>query len=164
MVDDNSSTTNGTGDGRGKGRGSGWGRLLSRLERQGDGDDVSELLPGIVIRDGRIAPGPSAKDPSTWVELAKFVLAAGKLLYAVMKDVRVPLRGKLVAGAAAAYAVSPVDVVPDVIPTAGYIDDVVIVVGALRYLADLAGPGVLREHWTGSDEGFALLMGLVGRD
>lgn len=121
-------------------------------------------MPGIVIRDGRIAPGPSAKDPSTWIELAKFAMAAGKLLYSVMRDVRVPVRGKVVAGAAAAYAMSPIDVVPDFIPTAGYVDDVFVVVGALRYLADLAGPGILAEHWRGSDEGFALLMGLVGRE
>lgn len=141
---------------------SGWARLVSRMEREGGDEGPRELLPGIVIRDGRIAPGPSASDPNTWVELAKFVLAAGRLLYAVMRDPRVPVRGKVVAGAAAAYAMSPIDVVPDFVPSSGYVDDVFVIVGALRYLTDLAGYDVLQEHWTGSDEGFALLLGLVG--
>lgn len=142
---------------------SGWARLVSRMEREGGVDDgPRELLPGIVVRDGRIAPGPTASDPSTWVELAKFVVAAGRLLYNVMRDPRVPVRGKVVAGAAAAYAMSPIDVVPDFVPTSGYVDDVFVIVGALRYLTDLAGYDILREHWTGSDEGFALLLGLVG--
>lgn len=141
---------------------SGWARLVSRMERDRDDDGEVELLPGVVIRDGRIAPGASAADPATWVELAKFVVAAGRLLWSVMRDPRVPVRGKVVAGAAAAYAISPIDVVPDFIPGGiGYADDVFVIVGALRYLADLTGSEVLREHWVGSEEGFELLMSLV---
>ncbi|HKJ54904.1 MAG TPA: DUF1232 domain-containing protein [Nitriliruptoraceae bacterium] len=140
---------------------SGWARLVSRMEREGE-DGEYELMPGIVVRDGRIAPGANATDPTTWVELAKFVGAAGRLLWSVMRDPRVPVRAKVVAGAAAAYAISPIDVVPDFVPTAGYVDDVFVIVGSLRYLANLSGYEVLREHWSGSDEGFAILMGLVG--
>lgn len=141
---------------------SGWARLVSRMERDSDDYDEVELLPGVVIRDGRIAPGASAADPATWVELAKFVAAAGRLLWSVMRDPRVPVRAKVVAGAAAAYAISPIDVVPDFIPGGiGYADDVFVIVGALRYLADLTGSEVLQEHWVGSDEGFVLLMSLV---
>ncbi len=141
--------------------GSGWAHLVSKMDREGE-DGEYELIPGIIVKDGRIAPGPNAKDPTTWVELAKFVGSAGRLLWSVMRDPRVPVRAKVVAGAAAAYAISPIDVVPDFVPTAGYVDDVFVIVGSLRYLANLAGYDVLREHWTGSDEGFALLMGLVG--
>lgn len=159
---DNKGTGRTSANGRSSRDTTGWARLVSRMEREGGDDAPRELLPGIVIRDGRIAPGPSASDPSTWVELAKFVMAAGKLLYSVMRDPRVPVRGKVVAGAAAAYAMSPIDVVPDFVPTSGYVDDVFVIVGALRYLTDLAGYDVLREHWVGSDEGFALLLGLVG--
>lgn len=140
---------------------SGWAHLVSKMDRVG-GDGEHELIPGFIVRDGRIAPGPDAKDPTTWVELAKFVGSAGQLLWSVMRDPRVPVRAKVVAGAAAAYALSPIDVVPDFVPTAGYVDDVFVIVGSMRYLANLTGYEVLRELWTGSDEGFALLMGLVG--
>ena len=37
------------------------------------------------------------------------------------------MAAKLVAGAVAAYALSPVDLIPDFIPILGYLDDLVIV-------------------------------------
>jgi uncharacterized membrane protein YkvA (DUF1232 family) len=142
----------------GSNNGTGWGRLVSRLERE-DG----ELLPGIVVRDGKIAPGPGAADPTNWVSVGKFAIAAGRLLWSLLRDERVPVRGKIVAGAAAAYAISPIDLVPDFVPGRGYIDDVVVVVTALRYLTDVAGNDLLREHWTGTQDGLDLLLDMVAR-
>lgn len=52
-------------------------------------------------------------------EIVALWLAAG--------DPRVPLAAKLVAGGVAAYALSPVDLIPDIIPVLGYLDDLVIV-------------------------------------
>ena len=43
------------------------------------------------------------------------------------RDPRVPWYAKLVAGATAAYALSPIDLIPDFIPVLGYVDDLVIV-------------------------------------
>lgn len=43
------------------------------------------------------------------------------------RDPRTPLRFKLMAGGLAAYAFSPVDLIPDVIPVLGLVDDAVIV-------------------------------------
>jgi uncharacterized membrane protein YkvA (DUF1232 family) len=40
---------------------------------------------------------------------------------------RTPLAAKVVAGAVAAYALSPIDLIPDFIPILGYLDDLVIV-------------------------------------
>jgi uncharacterized membrane protein YkvA (DUF1232 family) len=40
---------------------------------------------------------------------------------------RTPMAAKLVAGAVAAYALSPIDLIPDFIPVLGYLDDLVIV-------------------------------------
>jgi uncharacterized membrane protein YkvA (DUF1232 family) len=61
-----------------------------------------------------------------------------------------------------AYVASPIDFVPDFIPGVGQADDLVLLVGAVRYLARVAGYEKLREHWTGSDDGFALLLVLAG--
>ena len=48
-------------------------------------------------------------------------------LWIAARDPRVPLASKLVAGAVAAYALSPIDLIPDVIPVIGYLDDILIV-------------------------------------
>ncbi len=48
-------------------------------------------------------------------------------LWIAARDPRVPLTAKLVAGAVAAYALSPIDLIPDFIPVLGYLDDLVIV-------------------------------------
>ncbi len=141
-------------------------RLRSKLDDVGmllaDGEE-RELLPGIVIDpDGRIALGDNAGHPATWLELAKFLGHAGRLLWAMARDDRVPRTAKVVAGLAAAYVISPLDLVPDFIPTLGHIDDIYLVVRALRYLVDSAGYEVVVDLWEGSDEGLALLMGLVG--
>lgn len=127
-----------------------------------DGEE-RELLPGVVIDpDGRIALGDTATQPATWLELAKFLGHTGRLLWALARDARVPRTAKVVAALAAAYVVSPLDLVPDFIPTVGRIDDIYLVVRSLRYLVDSAGYDVVRDLWEGSDEGLALLLGLVG--
>jgi len=48
-------------------------------------------------------------------------------LYIAARDPRVPWYVKLAAAAVAAYALSPIDLIPDFIPVLGYLDDVIIV-------------------------------------
>jgi uncharacterized membrane protein YkvA (DUF1232 family) len=48
-------------------------------------------------------------------------------LWLAARDPRVPLRAKLVAGAVAAYALSPIDLIPDFIPILGLLDDLLLV-------------------------------------
>jgi uncharacterized membrane protein YkvA (DUF1232 family) len=48
-------------------------------------------------------------------------------LWLAARDPRVPWYAKAVAGAVAAYALSPIDLIPDFIPVIGYLDDLVIV-------------------------------------
>ena len=47
-------------------------------------------------------------------------------LWLAARDPRVPWYAKAVAGAVAAYALSPVDLIPDFIPVLGYMDELVI--------------------------------------
>ena len=44
----------------------------------------------------------------------------------VLRHPRTPRVAKLLLGAAIAYAVSPIDLIPDFIPVVGYLDDLVI--------------------------------------
>ncbi|MBX7458885.1 DUF1232 domain-containing protein [Qipengyuania sp. 1NDH17] len=48
-------------------------------------------------------------------------------LWLAARDARTPLVAKLLAGAVAAYALSPIDLIPDFIPVLGLLDDLLIV-------------------------------------
>ncbi|TWS94996.1 YkvA family protein [Reyranella sp. CPCC 100927] len=48
-------------------------------------------------------------------------------LWLAARDPRVPWYAKAVAGAVAAYALSPIDLIPDFVPVLGYLDDLIIV-------------------------------------
>lgn len=57
---------------------------------------------------------------------------AGKLktdlpaLFLALKDRETPMLAKVLAGITVAYALSPVDLIPDFIPVLGYLDDVIL--------------------------------------
>ena len=48
-------------------------------------------------------------------------------LYVAARDSRTPVIAKVVAGLVAAYALSPIDLIPDFIPVLGQVDDLIIV-------------------------------------
>ena len=85
-----------------------------------------------------------------------------KLLVRLAKDPRVPLRPKVFAAAAAAYTISPIELVPDFIPIVGRIDDIVIIALVLDHLIQESGVSVLREHWDGPDEVLSVMVDVVG--
>jgi uncharacterized membrane protein YkvA (DUF1232 family) len=133
---------------------------------------VSEPTPAEVPADDEPAPTPgraaSPVDPwrpTRWSREAIALLPdLARLLRALVADPRVPRRAKLVAAAAAGYVASPVDLLPDVIPTLGGVDDLVVVLGAVRYLVATAGYDLVRELWTGNDAGFSMVIVLTGVD
>ena len=64
----------------------------------------------------------------------------------ILADPRTPRLTKILLGSAVAYAVTPVDIIPDFIPVVGYLDDAIIV-PALVYLALKTIPKpLLEEH------------------
>jgi uncharacterized membrane protein YkvA (DUF1232 family) len=48
-------------------------------------------------------------------------------LWLAARDPRTPWHAKLAAASVAAYALSPIDLIPDFIPVVGYLDDLIIV-------------------------------------
>ncbi|PBC05681.1 YkvA family protein [Mesorhizobium sp. WSM3860] len=66
-------------------------------------------------------------------------------LWLAARDPRVPWYAKVVAGAVAAYALSPVDLIPDFIPIIGYLDDLVIVPLGILLAVKLVPAGLMRE-------------------
>jgi uncharacterized membrane protein YkvA (DUF1232 family) len=72
-----------------------------------------------------------------------------KLLYGLMRDMRVSNVDKLLVGAAIAYTLMPMDLIPDFIPFLGEVDDVFFIVTALQRLITNAGRRVVLDHWVG---------------
>lgn len=60
------------------------------------------------------------------------------------------------------YLLSPVDLVPDVLPVVGYADDAVLVAWVLRSVVRRAGDAALTRHWPGTPAGLAVVRRLAG--
>jgi uncharacterized membrane protein YkvA (DUF1232 family) len=67
-------------------------------------------------------------------------------LYLASRDPRVPWPAKLVAALTVAYALSPIDLIPDFIPVIGYLDDLVLIPLGLALAIRLVPPFLLAEH------------------
>lgn len=74
-------------------------------------------------------------------ERARALKREAIVLWLAARDPRTPFAAKLLAGLVAAYALSPVDLIPDFIPVLGLLDDLVIVpLGAWAVLRMLPAP------------------------
>ena len=71
-------------------------------------------------------------------------------LYLAARDPRVPWYAKAVAACVAAYALSPIDLIPDFIPVLGYLDDVILVPLGVALAIRLVPPALLEEHRQGA--------------
>ncbi len=60
------------------------------------------------------------------------------------------------------YLMSPIDLVPDVLPVIGYADDVVVVAWVLGSVVRRAGAAALQRHWPGTPAGLAVVTRLAG--
>jgi uncharacterized membrane protein YkvA (DUF1232 family) len=67
-------------------------------------------------------------------------------LWIAARDSRTPALAKLVAAIIAAYALSPIDLIPDFIPVVGYLDDLLIVPFGI-FLAVRLIPRLLMEEY-----------------
>ena len=66
-------------------------------------------------------------------------------LYLVARDPRVPWYVRLFVAAVVAYALSPIDLIPDFIPILGYLDDLILVPLGLALAVRMVPPHVLAE-------------------
>jgi uncharacterized membrane protein YkvA (DUF1232 family) len=66
-------------------------------------------------------------------------------LYLAAGDPRVPWYAKVVAVSVAAYALSPIDLIPDVVPVIGYLDDILIVPVGILLAVKLVPAELMRE-------------------
>lgn len=66
-------------------------------------------------------------------------------LWLAARDPRVPWGAKLLAGGVAAYALSPIDLIPDFVPVLGLLDDVLIVPAGIWLCLRLIPPPVMAD-------------------
>jgi uncharacterized membrane protein YkvA (DUF1232 family) len=72
-----------------------------------------------------------------------------KLLYRLFKDARVPTAEKALLVGAIIYVISPLDLIPDVIPFIGEVDDLYLVALTVIRLLNRAPDTAIRQHWDG---------------
>jgi uncharacterized membrane protein YkvA (DUF1232 family) len=121
-----------------------------------------------------VAVGAAA---ALWGAVAALLVAAGRreearalaglvpdclvLLRRLLGDERVPRRRKLLLVALLGYLALPFDLIPDLIPVAGQLDDVIVVALVLRHVLRGAGPELVREHWPGPEASLRLVLRLA---
>lgn len=92
-----------------------------------------------------------------------------RLVWGLARDVRTPVGLKILLGAAITYVVTPVDLIPDVVPILGHADDLTVLLLVLDVFISNAPAAVREEHLararTGTatlDEDLAQLRSLLG--
>ena len=78
----------------------------------------------------------------TWARALKRNIA---VLALAARDPAVPLAAKLLAGAVAAYALSPIDLIPDFIPVLGLLDDLLLLPAGIWLVLRMIPPEVLAD-------------------
>jgi len=66
-------------------------------------------------------------------------------LYLAARDPRTPWHAKVAAACVAAYALSPIDLIPDFIPIVGYLDDLIIVPVGIWFVVRLIPAALMTE-------------------
>ena len=81
-----------------------------------------------------------------WREQARKLKQDVVAIALAMRDPRVPWYAKALGACIVAYALSPIDLIPDFIPVVGYLDDLVLVPLGLFLLLRLIPAPVMAEH------------------
>ena len=83
-------------------------------------------------------------------------------LYYAWRDPRTPLIARLLAAGVAAYALSPIDLIPDFIPVLGYLDDLIIVPLGVAAVVKLLPAEVVAEARAKADATASRPMSRIG--
>jgi len=76
------------------------------------------------------------------------IILCGRL----MVDPRVPTKERMLVAGAIVYAVMPFDLIPDMIPFVGQVDDAYLIALSLLRLCTVTDPMIVRKHWRGGGD------------
>jgi uncharacterized membrane protein YkvA (DUF1232 family) len=96
------------------------------------------------------------------VALARFIPDCLVLCRRLATDPRVPPRARVVLALVVAYLALPFDLVPDMIPVAGQLDDALVLALGLRLVLRAAGADVISENWPGPSGSLRVLLRIAG--
>lgn len=85
-----------------------------------------------------------------------------QLVRAIRADPATPGPSRLALGVLLVYLRSPLDLLPDLLPGIGTVDDLVVAGVILRRVSRRVGAATVRSHWQGRDEDYAVLGQLLG--
>jgi uncharacterized membrane protein YkvA (DUF1232 family) len=74
-----------------------------------------------------------------------------RMIGRLVRDPSLPRTVKIALAAAAVYLASPLDLVPDVMPFLGYVDDVLLAAIVLDGILNFVDRGLLLRYWPGSE-------------
>ena len=83
------------------------------------------------------------KKLENWAKRLKRDIAA---IVLSLQDKDTPILAKIIGGITVGYALSPVDLIPDVVPVLGYLDDVLILPALLTLTVKLIPPKVIERY------------------
>jgi uncharacterized membrane protein YkvA (DUF1232 family) len=78
-------------------------------------------------------------------EWARRLIGEVVTLWFCTRHPRAPLAAKVLAAAVAAYAFSPIDLIPDFIPVLGYVDDLILLPIGVWLVLKMVPPDVIAE-------------------
>lgn len=86
-----------------------------------------------------------SKEPLSLKQRARRLKSDTYAVYLASRDPRVPWYAKAVIACVVAYALSPIDLIPDFIPVLGYLDDLILVPAGIALAIRLIAPEVMAE-------------------
>ena len=84
------------------------------------------------------------------------------VLYLAVRDPRTPWYARAIAAAVVAYALSPIDLIPDFIPVIGYLDDLIVVPLGIALALKLVPANVMADCRTQALAAERLPMSRIG--
>ncbi|HVL81673.1 MAG TPA: DUF1232 domain-containing protein [Actinomycetota bacterium] len=106
-------------------------------------------------------PVPRTFDPANLRDWARILPDLAQLIWRIVRDGRVPTYQRVALGAICAYVFLPFEIVPDWVPFAGQLDDIVVLTVGLRAVLRRIPQDILLEHWSGTADA---LEGLLATD
>jgi len=92
-----------------------------------------------------LSPVEKMRSVASWRERAKRLRTEVYALYLALGDRRVPWYAKLLVAVIVAYALSPIDLIPDFIPILGYLDDLILIPAGIYLAIRMIPRDVLEE-------------------